>query len=96
MKNGRRKDIQDIVISKGGIPVERVTKTLDYLVIGALSNPCWAYSTYGRKIDSAMSMNRNGASIAIVHEDDVMRMLGKILLKTCPRKISNPTQQKNI
>ena len=28
------------------------------------------------KIESVISMNSNGASIAIVHEDDVVRMLG--------------------
>lgn len=75
MKNGKRKDIQNNLSKKGGIPVDRITKTLDYLVIGALSNPCWAYSTYGRKIDSVIENKRNRVKTLIIHEDDFISKL---------------------
>lgn len=78
MKHGKRKDFQMNLSTKGGIPVERITKTTDYLVIGALSNPCWAYSTYGRKIDSVMKNKRNGVHTKIIHEDDFVNELNRI------------------
>ena len=33
-------------------------------------NPCWAYACYGRKIEDAIDRQRNGQSLAIVHEHD--------------------------
>jgi len=49
----------------------RVVKTLDYLVIGGAGNPCWAYSCYGRKVESAVRLRQQGLPILIVHEYDV-------------------------
>ncbi len=75
MKNGKRKEIHEQLSAKGGIPVNSITKNLNYLVIGALSNPCWAYSTYGRKIDNVIENKRKGVSTFIIHEDDFMNQL---------------------
>jgi len=41
----------------GGIVADRVGKNLDYLVIGSLTNPTWAYEAHGRKIEQA-AINR--------------------------------------
>jgi NAD-dependent DNA ligase len=72
MKNGKRKSVLSQLTAKGGKYNDNVTHSTDYLVIGALSNPCWAYSTYGRKIEKIM----NGSmKAAIVHEDDFMQAL---------------------
>ncbi len=75
MKHGTRKDIQSLLISRGGIAVNNVSMKLDYLVIGALSNPCWAYSTYGRKIENVMNLREEGKYIPILHEDDFYNVL---------------------
>ena len=47
-----------------------VTKKTDYLVVGNAGNPCWAYACYGRKIEEAMQLRKEGAKIVIVNETD--------------------------
>ncbi|MGB5986576.1 MAG: BRCT domain-containing protein, partial [Desulfobacterales bacterium] len=69
-KTGTRKNLEEIVTALGGIPKNNVVLTLDYLVIGAQSSPCWAYSTYGRKIEKAIELKRKGRNITILHEND--------------------------
>ncbi len=68
----KRALVFDIVTERGGIPKKDVTLNLDYLVIGALSNPCWQYTTYGRKIETAMQYNHHGSKINIVSENDFL------------------------
>jgi len=70
MKSGKRKDMQNKVAEIGGIPMNNISRKTDYLVIGALSNPCWAYSTYGRKIEAVMNNRKMGINTYILHEDD--------------------------
>ena len=67
-KAGKRKYFHDLVNERGGIPEKNVVSYLDYLVIGANSNPCWAYSTYGRKIEKAMNLIKDGQQMQIIHE----------------------------
>lgn len=55
MKSGTRRLVERMLLDKGGIPVDDVTHQTNYLVVGALSNPCWTYSTYGRKIEKVMN-----------------------------------------
>jgi hypothetical protein len=65
-----RKDLAALVESLGGIPSPSVTKKLDYLVIGAEGNPCWAYACYGRKVERAIELRKQGVRLLIVHEHD--------------------------
>lgn len=59
MENGSRRIVARKLIDKGGIPVDDVSHSTNYLVIGSLSNPCWAYATYGRKIEKVMNKFKN-------------------------------------
>ena len=43
---------------------------MDYLVIGAEGNPCWSYACYGRKVERAVELRKEGLRIMIVHERD--------------------------
>ena len=43
---------------------------LDYLVIGANGNECWAYSAYGRKVEQAIELRKSGSRLTIIHEFD--------------------------
>jgi len=65
-----RKAIADLIISHGGYYHDNVIKETSYLVVGDEGNPCWAFSCYGRKIEKAMNMRKEGHSIMIVHEID--------------------------
>lgn len=65
---GTRPACERVILNLGGMSVDSVSKKLDYLVIGALIEPAWAHTTYGRKIESAMKHKEAGSEIAIVSE----------------------------
>lgn len=70
---GKRKDLVDLLLQNGGVHLNAITYKLDYLVIGALSQPSWAYSVYGRKIEKALSLSEDFGCPIIVGEDDFLR-----------------------
>ena len=65
-----RKEISNAIQQLGGSVKSSVTKKTDYLVVGNAGNPCWAYACYGRKIEEAMQLRKEGAKIVIVNETD--------------------------
>jgi len=66
----KRADIAKTIEANGGKYHDSVTLSTDYLIIGDEGNPYWAYSCYGRKIEKAMSMRKDGKRIIIAHEND--------------------------
>ena len=66
----KRKEFEEYIISKGSIYHDTVTNYTHYLVVGTKSNPCWAYSCYGRKVEQAMIMRKAGSKISIINEID--------------------------
>ena len=65
-----RSEIRAEVERLGGLFRPSVSGKTDYLVVGNAGNPCWAYSCYGRKIEEAMALRRNGAKVQIINETD--------------------------
>jgi hypothetical protein len=65
---GTRAACERIVLSLGAMPVDRVSKKLDYLIIGTFVEPSWANTSYGRKIEAAVKHRGNGSSICIASE----------------------------
>lgn len=65
-----RKELKAMVSDRGGSTTESVGPRLNYLVIGADGNPCWAYSCYGRKVEAAVVLRKQGHRIVLVHEYD--------------------------
>ncbi len=47
-----------------------VTRDLNYLVVGADGNPCWSYACYGRKVEKAVELRKQGARLLLIHEND--------------------------
>lgn len=72
-KTGKRKDLSKIIEQLGGLTSRTVVKDLDYLIIGAQSSPAWAYSTYGRKIETAMERNKKNKSTFLIQEKDFIK-----------------------
>lgn len=70
-----REDISRIITNQGGIFKNNVTKKTRYLIVGVDGNPCWAYSCYGRKIEEAMNLRKNGQKLAIISEVDFWDIL---------------------
>jgi hypothetical protein len=47
-----------------------VSSKVDYLIIGADGNPCWAYACYGRKVEMAVQLRKQGSRLQLIHEHD--------------------------
>ena len=69
-KRGPKRELEKVVENNKGTVKNNVVKGLDYLVIGAAGNECWAYSAYGRKVEQAIAERKSGAKLTIVHEFD--------------------------
>lgn len=65
---GTRADCERVVLRLGAMPLDTVTKKLDYLVIGSRISPMWSNTTYGRKIERAMELRDKGVEICIISE----------------------------
>jgi NAD-dependent DNA ligase len=66
--SGSRQWCEQQVLARGGIPKASITKKLDYLVIGEIGSRDWLHSTHGRKIESAMTLKQEGATLQIIGE----------------------------
>ena len=66
----KRAEIADTITQLGGKARSSVSSKTDYLVVGNSGNPCWAYACYGRKIEEAVNLRKEGASVIIVNETD--------------------------
>jgi NAD-dependent DNA ligase len=80
-KYGARSLLENMVTNLGGCPKSNVSSILDYLVIGAQSSPCWAYSTYGRKIEKAITLQKDGTPIVILHENHFLEQAEILVVK---------------
>ena len=68
--HGPRSEFVSAVNELGGVVRSSVSKKTNYLVVGNAGNPCWAYACYGRKIEQAMQLRKDGANVIIVNETD--------------------------
>ena len=65
-----RDEFEQLIGSLGGRSASNVSSKVNYLVVGADGNPCWAYACYGRKVEKAIELRKSGHQILIVHEND--------------------------
>lgn len=79
LKRGNRENLQKDIIKLGGIPTETVNKKTDYLIIGDNGNPAWAFSCYGRKVEKALTMRKEGHTIMLIHEFDFADIVDDLL-----------------
>lgn len=70
--NYTRKAFTDLIVGLGGQVSNGVSNGVDYLIIGAAGNPCWAFACYGRKVEKAVQLRKQGAALLIVHETDFL------------------------
>ena len=67
--SGTREQCKAILTEAGGEYVPRVTRKLDYLVIGGYATTSWKHETFGRKIELAMRYREDRGKPAIISED---------------------------
>lgn len=75
---GTRAACEKITTAAGGICTSTVSRKVAYLVVGTHISPDWVSTSYGRKIQSAMDLQRQGHPIAILSEQrwlDAMQAL---------------------
>ncbi|AJD46565.1 NAD-dependent DNA ligase (contains BRCT domain type II) [Isoalcanivorax pacificus W11-5] len=66
-----RKQLYSLIQELGGKTANGVSKKVQYLIVGAEGNPCWAFACYGRKVEQAVKLRKEGHTILIVHENDL-------------------------
>ena len=65
---GKRALCHDATESKGGICEKRVTKKLQYLVIGTYVTDSWKHESFGNKIKKAIEYRDEGVPLSIISE----------------------------
>lgn len=65
-----RSEMEARVFERKGHAEPRVTLKTDYLVVCDEGNPHWAFSCYGRKVERAFQLRREGHHVVMVHESD--------------------------
>lgn len=66
-----RAEIAQMIQDRGGIVRTSVSTKTDYLLICDEKNSCWAFSTYGRKVEKAMQLqSTQNHSIGFLYEVD--------------------------
>ena len=70
LQRGNRDALKERIIELGGIPTDTVSKKTDYLIVGDNGNLAWAFSCYGRKVEKALQMRKEGHTIVMIHEFD--------------------------
>jgi len=72
----KRTDWQRAIRTRGGRAVRTVSDGVDYLVVGAGSDPCWKTACYGRRVEQATKLRRQGHPILVIREADLQRAVG--------------------
>ena len=66
---GSREKCKQAVLEREGLCHDKPVSTTDFLVIGTLANEKWAHETYGRKIETAVSLRSSGHGLRIISEE---------------------------
>ena len=75
--NHDRSELYNAVIILGGNVLNRVTRKLDYLVIGPYASALWKGETWGNKIETAIKYKAKYGRPTIISEDHFMGELGE-------------------
>lgn len=67
----KRAELVAVIENLGAAFSANVTKKTNYLIIGAEGNPSWSYACYGRKVEKAIELRKQGLPLVIAHENDL-------------------------
>lgn len=66
---GSRAACESVALSLGGKVSSRITRSLDYLVVGLFGSRDWIHSSHGRKIEQAIQLRQSAGRLAIIPEE---------------------------
>lgn len=66
--HGDRETCEAEIVRRGGRVVAGVSRRLDYLLVGVAASRDWVHSCFGRKIERAAELKRDGAPLVILSE----------------------------
>lgn len=75
-----RAELANQIQALGGVVRSSISKKTDYLIVGNAGNPCWAFSCYGRKVETALQLRKTGVQIQIVNETDFWDAVEEVLV----------------
>ena len=67
---GTREELSERVKRVGGLVTNAVTRLTDFVVLGAKGNATWAFTCYGRKVETAIALRKKHGKPLLVHEND--------------------------
>ncbi len=65
-------ELAAMLINLGAEVTTSVSRKTDYLIVCDGKNPCWSYACYGRKVEKAMQLRKQGIQVMLVHENDLL------------------------
>jgi hypothetical protein len=71
-KEFKRAVIHKNLESKGANILKSVSGKIDYLIICEHKSSCWAFSTYGRKVEKVIELKNNGTNVEIVYLEELI------------------------
>lgn len=66
---GPRAAVADAIAQRGGLLKSNISRKVGFLVIGDVGSRDWLHSSYGTKIEAAVTLREDGLPIRIVSED---------------------------
>ncbi|MCX6967747.1 MAG: BRCT domain-containing protein [Verrucomicrobia bacterium] len=64
---GPKSQAEEAIIQRGGKVSDRVSREMDYLLVGSIVSKAWAHGNFGRKIEKVMTEWRHVAIISEQH-----------------------------
>ena len=71
-KNFSRSKLANKIEAHNGIFKNNISSKTNYLVLGLDGSETWSYSTYGRKVEKALEIQKQGNSLLIIQENDLI------------------------
>jgi NAD-dependent DNA ligase len=67
---GTRERVFETIVNLGGLPTSSSpTRKTHYLVVGVFASRDWANTNYGRKIERAVELRKQGTGLSIISEE---------------------------
>ena len=78
-KQYKRRELVEKIELYGGYVIDKINLKTNYLIVCDEKNTSWAFTCYGRKIEEAIKLRKQGLELILVHEYDFYDALEDLL-----------------